>query len=145
MENQEKRLSGLEYRINKVDEKVDGLETKVDIIDDKHDERHLEMVRLTTKLQGSSEATQENTSRMANSIEGLVNELKQSNSRTDDRFTEVKTDIQNVRSKVEGQEADKSLKLEQKKLSNKTIGFIIVGIFGVLQVLIQVVAPLIVE
>lgn len=135
------RIVGLEKRIGTVDGKVEALEDKVDVIDSKHNDRHLEMVRLTTELKGTSKATEQNTNRMANSIEGLVEELKQSNSRTDDRFKEVNTDIQEVKSKVEGKEQDRAYYLEEKKLSNGTIGVIIVGIFGLLQVFVQVIAP----
>lgn len=135
------RIVGLEKRIGTVDGKVEALEDKVDVIDSKHNDRHLEMVRLTTELKGTSKATEQNTNRMANSIEGLVEELKQSNSRTDDRFKEVNTDIQEVKSKIEGKEQDRAYYLEEKKLSNGTIGVIIVGIFGLLQVFVQVIAP----
>lgn len=135
------RINGLEKRIGTVDRKVDDLEDKVDIIKDKNDERHLEMVRLTTELKGSSKATQDNTNRMANSIEGLVDELKQSNSRTDERFSEVNSDLRDVKTKVEGQEHKETIKLEEKKMSNKTLGLIIGGGFALLQIIIQVIAP----
>lgn len=137
------RITGLEKRIGTVDNKVEALEDKVDIIDSKHNDRHIEMVKLTTELKGSSKATEQNTNRMANSIEGLVDELKQSNSRTDDRFKEVNTDIQEVKTKVEGKEQDRAFKLEEKKLSNGVTLAIVGGIIVVLQVFIQVVAPLI--
>lgn len=148
MENQKEqglvydRLTGLEKRISSVDRKVEDLEDKVDRNDDKHDERHLKLSIELTELKGSSKATQENTERMANSIEGLVSELKQSNSRTDDRFNEVNAEVREVKSKVNSQEDEKTFKLEEKKLSNKVIIAIIGGGFIVLQVFIQVVAPL---
>ena len=135
------RINGLERRIGTVDRKVDDLEDKVDDIKDKNDERHLEMVRLTTELKGSSKATEQNTNRMANSIEGLVDELKQSNSRTDDRFNQLNQEVTEVKNKVDGKEFDKTLKLEEKKLSNKVIVGLIGGGFIILELIIKVVAP----
>lgn len=135
------RINGLEQRIGTVDRKVDDLEDKVDDIKDKNDERHLEMVRLTTELKGSSKATEQNTNRMANSIEGLVDELKQSNSRTDDRFTQLNKEVNEVKTKVDGKEFEQTLNLEEKKLSNKVIIAIISGVFLVIEILINVVAP----
>ena len=135
------RINGLERRIGTVDRKVDDLEDKVDDIKDKNDERHLEMVRLTTELKGSSKATEQNTNRMANSIEGLVDELKQSNSRTDDRFNEVNAEVREVKDKLDDKQFDKTLKLEEKKLSNKVIVGLIGGGFIIIELIIKVVAP----
>ena len=135
------RINGLEKRIGTVDRKVDDLEDKVDDIKDKNDERHVEMVRLTTELKGSSKATEQNTNRMANSIEGLVNELKQSNSRTDDRFNEVNAEVREVKDKLDNKQFDKTLKLEEKKLSNKVIVGLIGGGFIILELIIKVIAP----
>ena len=135
------RINGLEKRIGTVDGKVDDLEDKVDDIKDKNDERHVEMVRLTTELKGSSKATQDNTNRMANSIEGLVDELKQSNSRTDARFNEVNAEVKEVKDKLDNKQFDKTLKLEEKKLSNKVIVGLIGGGFIILELIIKVIAP----
>ena len=135
------RINGLEKRIGTVDRKVDDLEDKVDDIKDKNDERHVEMVRLTTELKGSSKATEQNTNRMANSIEGLVNELKQSNSRTDDRFNEVNAEVREVKDKLDNKQFDKTLKLEEKKLSNKIIVGLIGGGFIIIELIIKVIAP----
>ena len=135
------RINGLEKRIGTVDRKVDDLEDKVDDIKDKNDERHVEMVRLTTELKGSSKATEQNTNRMANSIEGLVDELKQSNSRTDDRFNEVNAEVREVKDKLEGKQFDKTIQLEEKKLSNKVIVGLIGGGFIILELIIKVIAP----
>ncbi|QQS86528.1 hypothetical protein I6J04_13330 (plasmid) [Staphylococcus carnosus] len=135
------RINGLEKRIGTVDRKVDDLEDKVDIIKDKNDERHVEMITTVTRLQSTSENTEKNTERMANSIEGLVDELKQSNSRTDERFTQLNQEVTEVKNKVDGKEFDKTLKLEEKKLSNKVIVGLIGGGFIVIELIIKVVAP----
>ncbi|MGI2239356.1 hypothetical protein [Staphylococcus cohnii] len=135
------RINGLEKRIGTVDRKVDDLEDKVDLIKDKNDERHLEMITTVTRLQSTSENTEKNTERMANSIEGLVDELKQSNSRTDDRFNEVNAEVKEVKDKLDNKQFEKSLGLEEKKLSNKVIVALIGGGFIILELLIKVVAP----
>lgn len=135
------RINGLEQRIGTVDGKVDDLEDKVDDIRDKNDDRHLEIVTTVTRLQSTSENTEKNTERMANSIEGLVDELKQSNSRTDDRFKEVNSEVKEVKDKLDGKEFEQTLNLEEKKLSNKVIVAIIGGVFLVIEILINLVAP----
>lgn len=144
--NQEKvihdRLNGLEKRVGSVDKKVDTLDDKIDMVDDKHSDRHLEMVKLTTELQGSSKATEQNTNRMANSIEGLVDELKTSNSRTDDRFKMINEEVQVVKSKIEGREEDRKIKLEEKRMSNGVLIAFISGGFILVQVCVNVIAPL---
>ena len=135
------RINGLEKRIGTVDRKVDDLEDKVGIIKDKNDERHVEMITTVTRLQSTSENTEKNTERMANSIEGLVDELKQSNSRTDERFTQLNQEVTEVKNKVDGKEFDKTLKLEEKKLSNKVIVGLIGGGFLIIELIIKVIAP----
>lgn len=135
------RITGLEKRIGNVDRKVDDLEDKVDNIDDKHDERHVEMITTVTRLQSTSENTEKNTERMANSIEGLVDELKQSNSRTDDRFNQLNKEVNEVKTTLDSKQFDKTIKLEEKKLSNKVIVALIGGGFIVIEILIKIVAP----
>ena len=135
------RINGLEQRIGTVDRKVDDLEDKVDIIKDKNDERHLEMITTVTRLQSTSENTEKNTERMANSIEGLVDELKQSNSRTDDRFNEVNAEVREVKDKLDNGQFDKTIKLEEKKLSNKVLVGLIGGGVIILELIIKVIAP----
>ena len=135
------RINGLEKRIGNVDRKVDDLEDKVDDIKDKNDERHLEMITTVTRLQSTSENTEKNTERMANSIEGLVDELKQSNSRTDARFNEVNAEVKEVKDKLDNKQFDKTLKLEEKKLSNKVIVGLIGGGLIILELIIKVIAP----
>ena len=136
------RLNGLEKRINLVDTKVDNLDDKLDFVDSKHSDRHLEQVKLTAELQATSKATEQNTSRMANSIDSLVDELKQSNSRTDDRFKKVDEDVGSIKTKLEEQSDKKKMRLEEKKLSNSLIISVIGGGFLLIQVCINVLAPI---
>ena len=137
------RINGLEKRIGTVDRKVDDLEDKVDLIKDKNDERHLEMVRLTTELKGTSKATEQNTERMANSIEGLVGELKQSNSRTDDRFNQLNQEVNEVKGRLDNKKDSMQLDLEKRKMSNGVLLAIIGGGFALIELIIRVIAPLI--
>ncbi|HJG40046.1 MAG TPA: hypothetical protein K8V44_09785, partial [Staphylococcus saprophyticus] len=80
--------------------------------------------------------------RMANSIESLVDELKQSNARTDDRFKKVDIDVGEIKNKINNREEEKRLKLEEKKLSNGVLVAIISGGFILVQVCVNVIAPL---
>ena len=139
----EKRIDGHDRKIEAVEGKVETVEDKLDIIDDKHDARYLEQIKVTTELQGTSRMTMEATNRMADSIEGLVSELKDSNARTDTRFNQITDEVREVRTKIDKHEDARNLKLEEKKLSNRTLGFIIAGGFAVMQVIVQVIAPLI--
>lgn len=136
------RLNGLEKRVGAVDKKVDVMDDKLEAVDQKHSDRHLEQIKVTTELQGTSRMTMEATNRMANSIEGLVTELKQSSSRTDTRFAKVDEDVSSIKSKVESQEEAKKLKLEEKKLSNGVVIAIVGGGFVVVQSIVQFIAPL---
>lgn len=138
----EKRIDKTDKKVEDLDKKIDDVEDKVDIVDDKHDERHLEMVRTTTELVGSNKATQEATERMANSIEGLVDELKSNNKRIDSRFDLVNKEVGDIKTKIDNQESAKQIKLEEKKLNNGVIIAIISGGVILVQVLVQVIAPL---
>lgn len=147
MENSENkvihdRLNGLEKRVDGHDKKFESINEKINIIDDKHDERYLQQIRVTTELQGTSKMTMEATNRMADSIENLVGELKETNTKTNTRFNQITEDVREVRTKIDNQEEAKKLKLEEKKLSNRTLGFIIAGGFALVQVIIQVIAPI---
>ncbi|MDK3656278.1 hypothetical protein O0A22_11730 [Staphylococcus pseudintermedius] len=131
-------INNVENRVNNVDKKVDDLEDKVGQIKDKNDERHLEMVKLTTELKGFSKSTDENTKRMANSIEGLVQELKQSST----TISQLNQEVCDVKSSIKNSQFDKSLTLERKKLSNGVLVTIIGGGFAVIEILIRVIAPI---
>lgn len=154
MENQENkvihdRLNGLEKRVGghdkkfeKIEGKIETVENKLDVIDDKHDARYLEQIRVTTELQGTSKMTMEATNRMADSIEGLVSELKDSNARTDTRFNQITDEVREVRTKIDKHEDARNLKLEEKKLSNGVVIAIVGGGFVLVQSIVQFIAPL---
>lgn len=138
----ESQDQSIAQRVNRLEGKVDKLNDKIDVVDDKYADRHLEQVRLTAEMKAQGKATQEATERMADSVEGLVGELKQSNKRTDTRFDQMNNEIINVKSKVEGAEEERRLKIEEKKLSNGVLISIITGGFILLQVIVNVLAPI---
>lgn len=137
------RINSIEVRVGSISNEVKSLDDKLDLVDAKHNDRHLEMVKLTSDLKGSSKATEQNTNRMANSIEGLVDELKLSNARTDDRFKLVNEEVQLVKNKLDNKEENRRMKLEEKKLSNGIIIALISGGFVCVQLLVNVISPLI--
>ena len=142
MENEnEKRIN---ERLSGLETKYDNLDDKLDTIDNKHDERHLEMKIELTELRGSSMATAKYTEKMSNSIESLVVELREINSRTDDRFNEVNSEVRSVKEKVQNHEDAREFKLEEKKVSNRMLGIYIVAGAGVLQIILQVIAPILI-
>ena len=136
------RINSIEGRVSSISNEVKNLDDKLDLVDAKHSDRHLEMVKLTSDLKGSSKATEQNTNRMANSIEGLVDELKSSNARTDDRFKLVNEEVQVVKNKLDNKEENRRMKLEEKKLSNGVLIAIISGGFILVQVCVNVLARL---
>ncbi|MCG2355668.1 hypothetical protein K4S27_11275 [Staphylococcus epidermidis] len=140
---EDQRIKSLERRMDKAENNLEKIDDKLDEVDDKHDSRYTETIQAITELKGTSANTEKNTDRMATSIEGLVSELKESNSNTNKRFEEVNGEVREIKNTLDSSIKDKTYDLEQKKLSNKTVGVILVGAFTVLEVLIRVVAPLI--
>ena len=136
------RLNGLEKRQNKTEDKIEELDDKIDLNSNKSDERYIELVKATADLKGSSKATEENTKRTAIALEGLVDEIKQSNKRTDSRFDLVNNDISDIKSKINSKERDETIKLEERKLSNGVLIALISGGAVIVPVLINVIAPL---
>lgn len=136
-----RRIDTLEGTISKVDSKVDRLDEKLNIVDDKHDARHLDMRVELTELKGSSKATADHTKRMADSISNLVAELREINVSNNDRFKEVNDKVSDVKERVDSKEKEREYHIAEKTLSNKTVGAIILGGFGVLQIIIQIIGP----
>lgn len=136
------RLNGLEKRQNKTEDKIEELDDKIDLNSNKSDERYIELVKATADLKGSSKATEENTKRTAVALEGLVDEIKQSNKRTDSRFDLVNNDISDIKSKMDSRERDETIKLEERKLSNGVLISIIGAGAVIVPVIINIVAPL---
>ncbi|WZK93681.1 hypothetical protein [Staphylococcus phage SpP] len=136
------RITNIEGRMGSLSIEIKDLDDKLDAVDSKHSDRHLEMVKLTSDLKGSSKATEQNTKRTADALSDLVDEFRQSNSRTDDRFNRVDTEVQVIKNKVDNREEEKRLKIEEKKLSNGVIVAIISGGFILVQVCVNVIAPL---
>ncbi|MCG2030730.1 hypothetical protein K4P81_08375 [Staphylococcus epidermidis] len=139
---EEQRITSLEKRMDKAETNIDKTTEKLYKVDEKHDDRYTETIQVITELKGTSANTEKNTDRMANSIEGLVKELRQSNSNTNRRFEEVNEEVRDIRKTLDSKIEDKQFILEEKKLSNKTLGAILVGAFALLETLSKVIAPL---
>lgn len=139
---EEQRITSLEKRMDKAETNIDKTTEKLYKVDEKHDDRYTETIQVITELKGTSANTEKNTDRMANSIEGLVKELRQSNSNTNRRFEEVNEEVRDIRKTLDNKIEDKQFILEEKKLSNKILGAILVGAFALLETLSKVIAPL---
>lgn len=139
---EEQRITSLEKRMDKAETNIDKTTEKLYKVDEKHDDRYTETIQVITELKGTSANTEKNTDRMANSIEGLVKELRQSNSNTNRRFEEVNEEVRDIRKTLDSKIEDKQFILEERKLSNKTLGTILVGAFALLETLSKVIAPL---
>lgn len=136
------RINSIEGRVGSISKEVKSLDDKLDLVDAKHSDRHLEMVKLTSDLKGSSKATQDNTKRTAIALESLADDLRQINTRTDDKFRKVDEEVSVIKTKIAGKEEEKRLKLEEKKLSNGVLIAIISGGFICVQVCVNILAPL---
>lgn len=137
MENSEKEKVTAQY-LNRIEKRIDNQDRKIDEIDTKVDQRHIDIV----KMQGSMKGAEEASNRMANAVDKLVVSLENSNARHDKRFETLSVEIQDVKGKIEGQEENKKLKLEERKMNNTVLVALIAGLFGIVQILVNVIAPL---
>ncbi|HJG39054.1 MAG TPA: hypothetical protein K8V44_04540 [Staphylococcus saprophyticus] len=137
MENSEKEKVTAQY-LNRIEKRIDNQDRKIDEIDTKVDQRHIDIV----KMQGSMKGAEEASNRMANAVDKLVVSLENSNARHDKRFETLSTEIQDVKGKIEGQEENKKLKLEERKMNNTVLVALIAGLFGIVQILVNVIAPI---
>lgn len=138
----EKHISRIDTTLDKMNDKIDKNNDRIIEVDDKHDEKNADLRVIVTRLETSSIATEKNTERMADSIEGLVGELRQANSRTDTRFSEVNSKLGTLEGKIDNKNLMITTDLEKKKISN-TLLVAIIGTVGlVIQVIIQFIVPL---
>ena len=112
---EEQRITSLEKRMDKAETNIEKTSEKLYKVDEKHDDRYTETIQAITELKGTSANTEKNTDRMANSIEGLVKELRQSNSNTNRRFEEVNGEVRDIRKTLDSKIEDKQFILEEKK------------------------------
>lgn len=145
MENQtSQEIKNLTERVNSAHKRIDKVDTKVEKIEENFNQHRLDMVELTTALKGDSKASRDSNDRLTKSIDGLVEEMKESNKNTGQRFERIENKINQVESIVNDKTLAVTAGLEEKKMSKTMITSIIVAILGLVGVLAKVVAPLLV-
>ena len=138
------RITDVNKRINTIDGRVEKLDDKVDGIERTFNDRHTEMVRITTESIGENKASRKSIDGLVKSLDGLVSEMKETNSVTSQRFERVEGKITQVENAVNDKTVALNVGLEEKKMSKSLIGTIVVAILGLVGVLAKVVAPLLV-
>lgn len=138
----EKHISRIDTTLDKMNDKIDRNNDRIIEVDDKHDEKNTDLRVIVTRLETSSMATEKNTERMANSIEGLVGELRQANTKTDTRFSEVNSKLGSLEGKIDDKNLMITTDLEKEKISNTLLVAIIGSVGLVIQVIIQFIVPL---
>lgn len=138
------RITDVNKRINTIDGRVEKLDDKVDGIERTFNDRHTEMVRITTESIGENKASRKSIDGLVKSLDGLVSEMKETNSVTSQRFERVENKITQVENTVNDKTVALNVGLEEKKMSKSLIGTIVVAILGLVGVLAKVVAPLLV-
>ncbi|WP_323713025.1 hypothetical protein [Mammaliicoccus sciuri] len=138
------RISDVNKRINTIDGRVEKLDDKVDNIEEKFNDRHTEMVRITTESIAENKASRESINGLVKSLDNLVDEMKETNSVNSKRFERVEDKITKVENAVNDKTLSITTNLEEKKMSKSLIGTIVVAILGLVGVLAKVIAPLIV-
>lgn len=138
------RITDVNKRINTIDGRVEKLDDKVDNIEEKFNDRHTEMVRITTESIAENKASRESINGLVKSLDNLVDEMKETNTVNSKRFERVEDKITKVENIVNDKTLAINVGLEEKKMSKSLIGTIVVAIIGLVGVLAKVIAPLIV-
>ncbi|MBM6628546.1 hypothetical protein JTF04_02540 [Mammaliicoccus vitulinus] len=138
------RVNDVNKRINHIDGKVDKVDDKVDKMEEKFNDRHIDMVELTTTLKADSKASRESTERLNNSIGDFFHELKESNKINNVKFEKVEKSINKLEMTVNDKALAINVDLEEKKMSKGLLGTILVSVIGLVGVLAKVIAPLVV-
>lgn len=136
------RLTEFGKRIIHIDSKVEKVDDKVDNIEEKFNDRHINMVELTTTLKADSKASRESTDRLTVSINGLVEEMKESNRAQGKRFERLEEKVGKVEDLVNDKTLAINVGLEEKKLSTGAKVSIFGGIISLAIVLVQVILPI---
>lgn len=136
------RLTEVGKRINHIDGKVEKVDDKIDVVEEKFNDRHINMVELTTTLKADSKASRESTDRLTNSIDGLVTEMKESNKTTGKRFEKLEDSVDDLKKVINDKTLAINVGLEEKKLSTGAKVTIFGSITGLVIVLVQVIVPI---
>lgn len=138
------RITDVNKRINTIDGRVEKLDDKVDNIEEKFNDRHTEMVRITTESIAENKASRESINGLVKSLDNLVDEMKETNSVNSKRFERVEDKITKVENAVNDKTLSITTNLEEKKMSKSLIGTIVVAILGLVGVIAKVIAPLLI-
>lgn len=138
------RITDVNKRINTIDGRVEKLDDKVDNIEEKFNDRHTEMVRITTQSIAENKASRESINGLVKSLDNLVDEMKETNSITSKRFGKIEDKLTQVENAVNDKTLSITTNLEEKKMSKTLLGTIITGILLLVGTLAKIIAPLIV-
>ena len=138
------RITDVNKRINTIDGRVEKLDDKVDNIEEKFNDRHTEMVRITTESIAENKASRESINGLVKSLDNLVDEMKETNTVNSKRFERVEDKITKVENIVNDKTLAITTNLEEKKMSKTLLGTIITGILVLVGTLAKIIAPLIV-
>ncbi len=138
------RITDVNKRINTIDGRVEKLDDKVDNIEEKFNDRHTEMVRITTESIAENKASRESINGLVKSLDNLVDEMKENNSVNSKRFERVEDKITKVENTVNDKTLAINVGVEEKKMSKTLLGTIITGILLLVGTLAKIIAPLLV-
>lgn len=138
------RITDVNKRINTIDGRMEKLDDKVDNIEEKFNDRHTEMVRITTQSIAENKASRESINGLVKSLDNLVDEMKETNSITSKRFGKIEDKLTQVENAVNDKTLSITTNLEEKKMSKTLLGSIITGILLLVGTLAKIIAPLIV-
>ncbi|PXX85652.1 hypothetical protein DLY76_06375 [Staphylococcus warneri] len=141
----EHRLNALEQQIKSHDEKIDDLLKDIQQSQRVHDERYRELSNTNTRLDEGHKAQQEKVNEVMKSLGTLISKIdllsddyRNHSLQLERRFSEIQTKVKN-----QSESATEMSDIEDTKPLNKlTKGSITVGIFGIIEVFVQYVAPL---
>lgn len=141
----EYRLNALEQQIKSHDEKIDDLLKDIQQSQRVHDERYRELSNINTRLDEGHKAQQEKVNEVMKSLGTLIKKIdllsddyRHHTLQLEKRFADIQ-----INAKKQSESATEMSDIEDTKPLNKlTKGSITVGIFGIIEVFVQYVAPL---
>lgn len=89
-----------------------------------------------------NKASRKSIDGLVKSLDGLVSEMKETNSVTSQRFERVEDKLAKVENTINDKTVAINVGLEEKKMSKSLIGTIVVAIIGLVGVIAKVIAPL---
>lgn len=141
----EYRLNALEQQIKSHDEKINDLLKDIQQSQRVHDERYRELSNINTRLDEGHKTQQEKVNEVMKSLGTLISKIdllsddyRHQTFQLEKRFSDIQ-----ISAKKQSESATEMSDIEDTKPLNKlTKGSITVGIFGIIEVFVQYVAPL---